>query len=265
MGGWGATPLAGVLGFNFIMNRDVFWMLCLCGAICGGAACVWYWSGSDGESVAERRPVAGRGGRGGGGEAESGGNNQTTKNMNDSIEVFPAEGSVLSRIYKIESRLRHRLGEYSGADGSYVRKNGVAGLEKVISLISREEWVFLCVMELTGQVTGYGGFRDCVWQGYELRPYLREIGLADWGELFEKLYPLELRRDEIEGQRQDKIITEDECIVLVGHILVEMETMVDEAGIHDFDLPDQLLLDYAIKHGFADVAVPDRTEEGRRE
>jgi len=71
-------PLMGVADFNFIMNRDVIRMLFVCGAICGGAACVWYWSGRDGESVAKR------GGLGGGYEAAVGVNNQTTKHMNES-------------------------------------------------------------------------------------------------------------------------------------------------------------------------------------
>ncbi len=252
----------GVTEFHFIMNRDVFRMLCVYGAIFGGAACVWYWAGRDGELVPERRSVAGRGGRGGGGEGESGGVNQTTKDMNDSEAEFRDRMAVASRVIGIEDGLLHRLSGGVDFEGPYVGRYGDADLARVLPVISREEWVFLCVCELRMMVKSDHRFWSNAWQGYLLRDYLREVGIGNWADLFEKFHPFERRRDEIEGQRQEGKITEDECYALMGPIAIEMNSMEEEADPYDFDLVERLLLDYAVKHGFGDVAAPDRAEEG---
>ena len=116
----GAVPLMGVPEFNFIMNRDVIRMLFVCGAICGGVACVWYLSGRDGESGAERRTVAGRGGRGGGGEGESGGNNQSDNHMNESGGESQKGMSMLRRCINIDHSIRRRLNEDPGITESMI-------------------------------------------------------------------------------------------------------------------------------------------------
>ena len=255
------SPLVGVPDFHFIMNRDVIRMLCVCGAICGGAACVWYWSGRDGESGAERRTVAGRGGRGGGGEGESGGNNQSDKHMNESENEFRDRMAVASRVIGIEDGLLHRLSGGVDFEGPYVGRYGDADLARVLPVISREEWVFLCVCELRMMVQSDHAFWCNAWQGYLLRDYLREVGIGNWADLFEKFHPFERRRDEIEGQRQEGKITEDECYALLGPIAIEMNTMEEEADPYDFDLVERLLLEYAVKHGFGDVAADGGGEE----
>jgi hypothetical protein len=105
-------------------------------------------------------------------------------------------------------------------------------------------------------------FWSNAWQGYLLRDYLREVGIGNWADLFEKLHPLERRMDDLEGQRQEGKVTEDECDALMGTIAIEMSTMEEEADPYDFDLVERLLLKYAVKHGFGEVAAPDRAEDG---
>ena len=255
-------PLMGVPEFNFIMNRDVIRMLFVCGAICGGAACVWYWSGRDGESGAERRPVAGRGGRGGGGEGESGGNNQTKKDMNESGGESQKGISMLRRCINIAHRIRLRLNEDPGIEGSAISRFGDAEMDRVLPRISREEWVFDCIFDLMRVVgndgsCGYNGL-----QGYSVRNYLREVGIEKMAELFERLYPFARRIDDIEGDRQDEKITDDEYHVLVERINLQMDEMEAAADVESFDEMYSLLLKYAVKHGFGEAAGTGDAEEG---
>ena len=170
-------PLMGVPEFNFIMNRDVIRMLFVCGAICGGAACVWYWSGRDGESGAERRPVAGRGGRGGGGEGESGGNNQSDKHMNESGGEIRKGLDVMRRIIEIAHSIRCRLDEVPGIEGLVARRYDETEIEKVLHIVSREEWVFICICDLMRVVRNDGSCGYNGLQGYSVRNYLREVGI----------------------------------------------------------------------------------------
>jgi hypothetical protein len=130
-------------------------------------------------------------------------------------------------------------------------------------MISREEWVFICIVDLTGTVQNDGNCGCNGLQGYHVRNYLREVGIGKFAELFEALYPLAQRIDEIEGNRQDEKITDNEYDVLVEPIKIQMEKMEAAADIEDFDEMDLLLLKYAIKHGFADLAAPARLEQDK--
>ena len=260
----GAVPLMGVPEFNLIMNRDVFWMLCVCGAVCGGAACVWYWSGRSGESVPERGSVAGGGG---GGEAESGGNNQPTKQMNESDGEFRKGRDVMARIIEIAHRIRGRLDEDPGVEGVAARRYDDTELANVLPLISREEWVFVCILDVIRVVRNDGSCGYNGLQGYSVRNYLREVGIEKMAELFERLYPFARRVDDIEGDRQDEKITDDEYDVLVDPINLQMDEMEAASGVESFDEMYSLLLTYAVKHGFAEVGGTGGAGEGdgRRE
>lgn len=258
----GAVPLMGVPEFNFIMNRDVFWMLCVCGAVCGGAACVWYWSGRDGESGAERHSVAGRAGRGGGGEAESGGNNQSDNHMNESGGEIREGLDVMGRIIEIAHGIRCRLDEVPGIEGLVARRYDETEIEKVLHIVSREEWVFICICDLMRVVRNDGSCGYNGLQGYSVRNYLREVGIEKMAELFERLYPFARRIDDIEGDRQDEKITDDEYDVLVERINLQMDEMEAAADVESFDEMYSLLLKYAVKHGFGEAAGTGDAEEG---
>jgi len=207
------------------------------------------------------------GGLGGGDEAAVGVNNQTTKHMNESGGEIRKGLAVMGRVVDIDHRIRHRLGEYADVERSYFFKNGDENLAKVLPRISREEWVFICASDLMGSVRSDHSFGHNAWQGYLLRVYLREVGMVKWADLFEKYHPLERRIDEIEGHRQDEKITDDEYDVLMEPIILQMQKMEEAADVYDFDEMDLLLLNYAVKHGFGDVAAARGEEEGdgRRE
>ncbi len=211
--------------------------------------------------------MAKRGGLGGGYEAAVGVNNQTTKHMNESGGEIRKGLAVMGRVVDIDHRIRHRLGEYADVERSYFFKNGDENLAKVLPRISREEWVFICASDLMGSVRSDHSFGHNAWQGYLLRDYLCEVGMVKWADLFEKYHPLERRIDEIEGHRQDEKITDDEYDVLMEPIILQMQKMEEAADVYDFDEMDLLLLNYAVKHGFGDVAAARGEEEGdgRRE
>ena len=173
----------------------------------------------------------------------------------------------MGRVVDIDHRIRHRLGEYADVERSYFFKNGDENLAKVLPRISREEWVFICASDLMGSVRSDHSFGHNAWQGYLLRDYLREVGMVKWADLFEKYHPLERRIDEIEGHRQDEKITDDEYDVLMEPIILQMQKREEAADVYDFDEMDLLLLNYAVKHGFGDVAAARGEEEGdgRRE
>ena len=168
----------------------------------------------------------------------------------------------MGRVIEIAHGIRLRLNEVSGIKGSAIGRFGDAELARVLPLISREEWVFICIVDLTGTVQNDGSSRYNGLQGYSVRNYLREVGIGKWAELFESLYPFARQIDEIEGDRQDGKIADDEYDVLVERINLQMDEMETAADVEDFDEMDLLLLKYAVKHGFGEVAAPDRAEDG---
>ena len=182
--------------------------------------------------------------------------------MNESDGEFQKGLDVMGRVIEIAHGIRLRLNEVSGIKGSAIGRFGDAELARVLPLISREEWVFICIVDLTGTVQNDGSSRYNGLQGYSVRNYLREVGIGKWAELFESLYPFARQIDEIEGDRQDGKIADDEYDVLVERINLQMDEMETAADVEDFDEMDLLLLKYAVKHGFGEVAAPDRAEDG---
>ena len=173
----------------------------------------------------------------------------------------------MGRVIDIAHRIRVRLDEDPGIEGVAVRRYDETELARVLPLISREEWVFVCILDLIRVVRNDGSCGYNGLQGYSVRNYLREVGIEKIAELFERLYPFARRIDDIEGDRQDEKITDDEYDVLVERINLQMDEMEAVSDVEDFDEMYSLLLKYAVKHGFGDVAAPDRAGEGegRRE
>ena len=182
--------------------------------------------------------------------------------MNESDGEFQKGLDVMGRIIEIAHSIRCRLDEVPGIEGAVVRRYDETELAKVLPLISREEWVFVCILDLIRVVRNDGSCGYNGLQGYSVRNYLREVGIGKWAELFESLYPFARQIDEIEGDRQDGKIADDEYDVLVERINLQMDEMETAADVEDFDEMDLLLLKYAVKHGFGEVAAPDRAEDG---
>lgn len=247
------------------MNLRSPQLMCLCGAICGGAVLIWYWVGLRGESVPMHYSpsVPGRFERSGYAVSEPVINNQSIKHMNDSIDEFHKERDFMPRIIEISHSIWCRLDEVPGVEGVVARRYDETEIGKVLHIVSREEWVFICIVDLIRTVRNDGSCGYNGLQGYQVRNYLREVGIERFAELFESLYPLAQRIDEIEGQRQDERITDDEYDVLVEPINIQMEKMEAAAGVESFNEMYSQLLRYATEHGFADVAAPDRSEHGQ--
>jgi hypothetical protein len=185
--------------------------------------------------------------------------------MNERDVEFRKGLDVMGRVVEIAQGIRLRLDEDPSIEGAAVRRYDETELAKVLPLISREEWVFVCIVDLTGTVQNDGSSRYNGLQGYSVRNYLREVGIWKWAELFESLYPFARRIDDIEGDRQDEKITDDEYDVLVERINLQMDEMEAVSDVEDFDEMDLLLLKYAVKHGFAEAAGTDRAGEGEGE
>jgi hypothetical protein len=181
--------------------------------------------------------------------------------MNESGGEIRKGLDVMRRIIEIAHSIRCRLDEVPGIEGLVARRYDETEIEKVLHIVSREEWVFICIGDLMRVVRNDGSCGYNGLQGYSVRNYLREVGIEKMAELFERLYPFARRIDDIEGDRQDEKITDDEYDVLVERINLQMDEMEAAADVESFDEMYSLLLKYAVKHGFGDGAADGGAEE----
>ena len=103
--------------------------------------------------------------------------------MNESDGEFQKGLDVMGRIIEIAHSIRCRLDEVPGIEGAVVRRYDETELAKVLPLISREEWVFVCILDLIRVVRNDGSCGYNGLQGYSVRSYLREVGIEKIAEL----------------------------------------------------------------------------------
>ena len=131
---------------------------------------------------------------------------------------------------------------------------------ETLKYISRSEHIFLLLSSFFAGCENHGTLYIDSWGGYQIRDYMMEAGVVKCADVFTKLYPLTIAKQELDEIHDQ--LDQDEMDDRYEIINSQMKKIEMQMPSEDYDEIQGLLWKFAQKHGLDMLLPPD--ENGRK-